>query len=256
MLIADPDPSFKLFTNSAPGSLLSVWPMGPPQKHDNEIIAANDWLNMTVAQAPNPDTYIYPAPQWGNTIMVWDGVHLVPVKKAINRNGELWQVRTTGLGDRVPTDSTDPWSRYYFKFTRPTMMVNTGRAIHAWRLSLAEDGLRTSFDGVSNVGMVSKRSMKSKIESDHGVTSGTNVFSDVFGRFQSQGVQAGDSLRLNSRLWSCLNVKFQISAVTSQTSLTVGPYVWGNVDVLARRPNAEEIDAVRKYVPKMGAMFV
>jgi len=202
----------------APGSIVSVWHVGPAQDPGNETIGVDEWLNVSEAVAPSPDDYIYPAPQWSNTIMG---------SNPVNRNGELWWVRTTGADDVIPTDPGDPWSRYYLEFTRPAFMHDAGRTIHMWQLALAEDDIITGDDGVSIVGMVDKISTKTKVYSRRGQTDATGtILNDASATFILQGVTVGDKLRSQTRKYRALcgwpvGTSHVITAVISETQLVV-----------------------------------
>jgi hypothetical protein len=140
-----------------PGSVISFWHVGPPEAAGNESVSINDFLEMPVAVAPSPDSYLYPAPQWV-------APYHMPIP--INRNGELWRVRTvdvSGGSDDIPLDG----GRYYFEFTRPSMMNDTGRAVHSWSVSLKESDIYTGFDGTSDLGIVVKRQGQCLIDNSY-----------------------------------------------------------------------------------------
>jgi len=211
--------AFSLDMTFAPGSIVSVWHVGPPEAGGNETIEVNDWLNITEAITPSPDNYIYPAPQWANTLSG---------SNPANRNGELWYIRTTGADDIIPIDGADPWARRYFEFTRPTMMNASGRTIHMWQLALNWDSTQTGDDGVSTVGMVNEMiSVKTKVYSTRGQTDATGtILNDANGTFLTQGVAPGDNLRSQTRKYrgGCgwpAGTSHVITAVNSETQLEV-----------------------------------
>jgi len=166
---------------------------------------------MPTAVAPGPDLYIYPAPQWADTLVA---------SSAVNRNSELWRVRTvdvSGGSDDLPWDG----SRYYFEFTRPTFTYATTRAVHTWSVTLAESATWTGPDGPSAVGMREKDSAKTKVVGTNGVCAGANTFMASGEKFITQGVAVGDTLWINSRKEGVMNYRYSITGVLGQTTLTL-----------------------------------
>jgi hypothetical protein len=212
---------FHMSLNSgyAPGSIVGVWHVGPSEAVGNETIPINDFLNMPTTLTQLRDEYRYPAPQWSNTI--WGS-------QPVNRNGELWRIKTAGAGDTIPKDAS---SRYYFQFTRPTMLFAAGRTIHQWQVSLDETADFTGYGGVSAYQLVPKFSIKSRVEGTRGATSGLNQFQDVFARFINQGVAVNDKLWINSRIYAVLNRRVNITSVASNTMLVTAD-TWGAAGTL------------------------
>ena len=164
--------------------------------------------------SPNPDKYFYPAPNTAG-----DG-------SPINRNGELWRVPTVDVtgpsyDDAIPQTG----GRYYFEFTRPAMLHNTARKLHAVQFSLSEAAIYTGEDTrrVSQVGIVEKRAIQAKIRAGDGASDATNHFSSASARFVAQGVAVGDTLRMDNAAYT---QRYRVTAVAGHT-LTVTPNFGG-----------------------------
>ncbi|MFO8058992.1 MAG: hypothetical protein R6V10_17035, partial [bacterium] len=194
-------------TNS--GSIISVYSTAsgegsdPGDPETTSAVKIDDFMNMPEPVSPARDDYLYPAPQWANTLQE---------SAAINRNSELWPDETTDSGNELAKDTDDPWSRYYFEFTNPGMMIDTDKAIHVWQAGVS-DGTKFTFDGSTVTTVLGKHSTKSPVQdksmgdsgdadrSGHAYETGGNmVFVDDLyprnGRFDNWGVRPGDSLDL------------------------------------------------------------
>jgi hypothetical protein len=206
----------------APGSILGVWHIGKVEQAGNETIPVNDFLNLPIAQAPGPDEYVYPGPQWSNTIRG---------SAPQNRNAELWRVPTVGTADAIPRVSG---GRYYFQFSRPTFMYASSRAIHTWLVTLSETATYTGFDSVSNRAVVQKLSLKSRVYDDDGYCTATNEFNDNDARYQNWGVAAGDTLLVESRKYAAQGQnprRYLITSVPTQTRVVTNGS-WGSANNL------------------------
>jgi hypothetical protein len=203
---------------------VSVWHLGRPA--DGHTVRVSDYLNLPTAVSPPADRWIYPAPQWGNT---------VGASGPINRNGELWRDMTVSASNALLKEAGS-WDRYYVEFTKPTMMIDTGKAVHAWVTSLAESATKT-VDGTTSTKFRGMPSIRSKISSSYGHAYGAagafEDFNSPYGpMFKPQGVAAGDRLWINSRKYNCLNTSINVtgvSAVSPGNTVFTASGAWGTV---------------------------
>jgi len=243
-LSTDPSTSVSISTYFNPGSLVSVWHIGDPIATGNEVVAAVDFLNLPAAISPVPNEYVYPAPQWSNT---------VNASNPVNRNGEMWPDRTvdtlTGKNS-LQKEMYKGFERYYVEFTRTGMYRNTAKsAPDLWTTSLAESGIKT-LDGATIIGFTGKRSAKSRIGTLKGMGVGTTggVFRDVIDvigqvtapkvpyrlqRFTQVGINPGDSVKIKSFKARC-ETRLYVLSVVNDTDLIlsvdgVTPVTWTSV---------------------------
>jgi hypothetical protein len=195
---------------SNPGQVIAVRGVGPVDSSTyfegdgNRNIFITDFMNMPTLTAPGADEYIYPAPQWSSTI---GNVTPRGATMPVNRNAEIARVLTPTVS--IQTDAGDFQTRRYFEFTVPTMMRNTAKRPDQWYLSVDAD---------AEFGMKSAKSMPHDTDGACGGTGATTRFYDDDAVWLSQGITAGDPIRLNK---GGDNHNTTVASVDSDTALTL-----------------------------------
>jgi len=227
----DEAPGFTLALDFQPGSIVAVHHVGPYE--DATQVEASDWLLLPEALSPPSDQYLYPGPQWMNT---------VDVTKPANRNSELWRDRSVDSSNAIQTDASDPWNRLYLEMQANPMMLDSGKKLHIWSMKLSEPGMRTMAGHTASPCTGddpncwrSKKSAKAKINSTHGYASGyvlqSNHPTEPFGGpdFIEQGVQPGDQVVFNSRRYGYYRTHI-VDSVDAYDQLTLTTQVGASIE--------------------------